>query len=56
MSASRAEGWAAGVNWYLNRALKFTVDYEETHFKGGAVAGQNRAVERDVFTRFQLSF
>jgi phosphate-selective porin OprO/OprP len=55
-SAYRARGWAAGVNWYLNRALKFTVDFEETRFKGGAAAGANRATERDVFTRFQLYF
>jgi len=54
-SAEGALGWAAGVNWYLNRAVKLTLNYEETHFDGGTAAG-DRPVERDVLSRFQVAF
>ena len=54
-SASAAREWALGVNWYLNRNARVTVDYGRTRFDGGA-AGRDRATEQGLFTRFQLAF
>ncbi|HPQ17605.1 MAG TPA: hypothetical protein PLP04_20430, partial [Bryobacteraceae bacterium] len=54
-SAARARSWGAGVNWYLNRSVKLSLDYENTKFKGGA-AGGDRESEGAVFSRFQLVF
>ena len=55
IAARDARGWAVGANWYLNRAVKVTADYEETYFRGGSVSG-DRETERDVFTRIQVGF
>jgi phosphate-selective porin OprO/OprP len=55
-SAQEARAWAAGLNWYLNRNVKLVLDYEETHFDGGAAGGKDRDTERVVFTRAQVSF
>jgi phosphate-selective porin OprO and OprP len=55
IAARDARGWAVGANWYLNRAVKVTADYEETYFRGGAASG-DRETERDLFTRIQLGF
>jgi hypothetical protein len=39
------------VNWYLNRALRISVDYGYTKFGGGELR-----LERALLQRFQLSF
>jgi phosphate-selective porin len=44
-----------GVNWYLNRLLKVSLDYGNTNFGGGAALG-NRLSERALLTRFQINF
>lgn len=44
-----------GVNWYLNRLFRISVDYGNTNFGGGAVLG-NRLSERALLTRFQINF
>lgn len=54
-SAQRARAAGVGVNWYLNRNLKWALDYELTRFKGGAIGG-NRPDEKALFTRFQIAF
>jgi phosphate-selective porin OprO and OprP len=54
-SAGAAREWAVGVNWYLNRNAKVTVDYGRTRFDGGA-AGRDRATEQGILTRLQLAF
>lgn len=54
-SAQRARAAGIGVNWYLNRNLKWALDYELTRFKGGAVGG-DRPDEKALFTRFQIAF
>jgi phosphate-selective porin len=43
------------VNWYLSRAVKVTLDYEQSHFTGGSPTG-DRQTSRDLFTRLQLAF
>lgn len=54
-SASSAEAWGAGVNWYLNRNLRLYFDYERTQFEDGATNG-DREDESIFFSRFQISF
>jgi phosphate-selective porin OprO/OprP len=54
-AARTARAWALGTNWYLNRAVKVTVDFEETRFEGGATSG-DRPTERNVLTRFQFGY
>ena len=54
-SAQRARGAGIGINWYLNRNLKWALDYELTRFNGGALAG-DRPNEKALFTRFQIAF
>ena len=50
-------GWAAS-NWYLNRAVRISIDYGNTNFAGGAAisAGGNRPPERALLQRFQINF
>jgi len=58
-SASRATAYTLGVNWYLNKFVKFVADYEETWFKDGngtARAISNRPIERIIDTRWQIAF
>jgi phosphate-selective porin OprO/OprP len=54
-SAQTATAWAVGINWYLNKNARFTVDYEQTKFAGGASAG-DRKQEKIIFSRLQLSY
>jgi phosphate-selective porin OprO/OprP len=54
-SASAAREWAVGVNWYLNRNVKVTVDYGSTRFAGGRAGGE-RQTEQGLLTRFQVAF
>jgi phosphate-selective porin OprO/OprP len=55
-SAQEAQGATLGVNWYMNRFLKFVVNYEHTWFEGGAPNGGDRDAEDLVSTRFQLNY
>jgi phosphate-selective porin OprO/OprP len=54
-SARRAHEWVAGVNWYLDRLLRISLDYGKTNFLGG-VANGNRPAEKALITRFQINF
>jgi phosphate-selective porin OprO/OprP len=38
-SASQADSWGVGLNWYLNENVKWLFDYERTSFEGGAPSG-----------------
>jgi phosphate-selective porin OprO/OprP len=51
--AAHARG--AGVNWYLDRNLKLSADYERTSFHGGR-SGGDRPAEGVLLTRLQLAF
>jgi len=55
-SARRASSWEVGLNWYLNKHIKTTLDYSQTSFDGGAVLGGNRDTENLVQSRVQLFF
>lgn len=55
-SAKEAQGATLGVNWYVNRWLKFVVNYEHTWFDGGAPDGEDRDAEDLISTRFQLNY
>ena len=50
-----ARAWDTGVNWYLNRGVKLTAEYQEVRFRGGATDG-DRPTERGVLTRVQVGF
>jgi phosphate-selective porin OprO/OprP len=54
-SARSAKAVGVGLNWYLNRAVKISADYELTTFDGGAVSA-DRGDEHSLFTRIQFSF
>ncbi len=59
-AASKAEAWALGVNWYLNKSLKLSLDYEDTSFDGGwtDAAGNltDRPDEKALSGRLQIAF
>jgi phosphate-selective porin OprO/OprP len=61
-SASAAQAWSAGLNWYLNKNIRVNASYSHTTFTGGGGAGTTapaittRQPESVFFTRFQLAF
>ncbi len=55
-SARRVDDVVGGVNWYLNRMVKITAEFETNLFDGGAPDGVDRPTERGVFTRLQFAF
>ena len=55
VSASQANAWVLGVNWYLSSNLKLVVNYLHTNFEGGAAAGADRDSEKAVFSRLQVA-
>ena len=55
-SAQRARAWGLVTNWHLTNNYKFSLSYDQTHFKGGAPAGGNRAAEHALFSRIQVSY
>jgi phosphate-selective porin OprO/OprP len=54
-AARSAKAWAVGLNWYLNKNLRWMLDYERTTFEGGAASG-DRQDESILFNRIQVSF
>ncbi len=61
-SASAAQAWSAGLNWYLNKNMLVKLSYSRTTFTGGGGAGATapatvtRQPENVLFTRVQLAF
>ncbi|HVY81537.1 MAG TPA: porin [Steroidobacteraceae bacterium] len=54
-AARRARAAGIGVNWYLNPNVKWSVNYEQTRFDGGAATG-DRPDEKAFLTRIGLAF
>ena len=57
-SAHKAKSWGVGINWYLNKNIKLTLDYDQTDFKGGSTAPRQVTAqdEKVIITRAQFSF
>jgi len=53
-SVHRALEFAFGLNWYLNRNIKYSLDFAKTGFDGGAPGGANRESEYEIGMRLQL--
>jgi phosphate-selective porin OprO/OprP len=54
-SASKASSWGAGVNWYLNRNVRLSLDYEQTDFTGGT-SNFLKSGEKVILSRAQFVF
>ena len=61
-SASAAQAWSAGLNWFLNKNIRLNASFTHTTFTGGGGAGTSapaivtRQPENVFFTRIQLAF
>jgi phosphate-selective porin OprO and OprP len=61
-SASAADAWSVGFNWYLSRNVRLGTSYSRTTFTGGGGSGTTapaivtRQPEQVLFTRLQLAF
>jgi phosphate-selective porin OprO and OprP len=61
-SATAAQAWAVGLNWYLNRNIRVNTSFSRTTFTGGGGSGTpapatvTRQPEEVLFTRLQLAF
>jgi len=60
-SARNAREVTVGLNWYLNRFLKWQINFGHTWFDGGAKGSDpgstgNRSAENVVVTRFQVAY
>jgi phosphate-selective porin OprO/OprP len=66
VSASSAQEWSVGLNWYLNRNIRVNASYARTTFTGGGAGTGASALsapgsvtthpEEVFFTRVQLAF
>jgi phosphate-selective porin OprO and OprP len=55
-SPTSALSWGVGVNWYMNRNLKLSVNYEQTHFDGGDQNPVTANDEQVILGQVQVSF
>ena len=55
-SASAAQAWAVGLNWWLNKNVRVMTSFSRTTFTGGATGAVTKDPEEVLFTRLQLSF
>jgi phosphate-selective porin OprO/OprP len=62
-SVQEAREWGVGLNWYLNRNIKLSLDYDNTAFDGGAGSAtttaydvKNRQTEQALFMQAQFAF
>lgn len=55
-SAQRIRGGTLGLNWYVNRHLKASLNYEHSRFTGGAANPVTREEEQAILTRLQVRY
>jgi phosphate-selective porin OprO and OprP len=55
VSTEAAKLWSVGINWYLNRNVKLSLDYDRTTFRSYD-GNPNRHAEGVILSRFQLAF
>lgn len=55
-AVSEASAWGLGLNWYPNRNVRLSVDYEQTDFERGNTIGLDRKTENVILSRFQVSY
>lgn len=58
-SPSAAKGYSAALNWYLNKNLRWTLEYDQTRFIGGAGTSTSivdRKDEKGVLLRFAVNY
>lgn len=55
-SARRARSYGVDFNWYLNRFLKWQLEFDQTFFDRGAKNGNDRPAEDVIMSQFQVSF
>ena len=61
-SATGAQAWSVGLNWFLNRTLRINTSFTRTTFNGSRDSGANppanitRQPEEALITRLQLAF
>jgi phosphate-selective porin OprO/OprP len=56
VSASQADSYGIGLNWYLNENVKWLLDVEHTTFEGGAAGGADRKDEDAYQLRLAIAF
>ncbi len=55
-SATAAQAWAVGLNWYLNKNIRASASFNRTTFTGGKAGAVSGQPEEALFTRVQLAF
>jgi phosphate-selective porin OprO and OprP len=55
-NASQAQGLGLGLNWYLNRSVKFTLDFGRTSFESHLRNQNEKPPEKSLFSRVQFAF
>lgn len=55
-SASEANAFGFGLNWYANRNIRTSLNYIHTDFKGGDEGSATREDENAILTRLQVAF
>jgi phosphate-selective porin OprO/OprP len=55
-AAQQAAERGIGLNWYLNRYVKLTTDYEHTNFRMAQIGITPLHSENVVMSRVQLAF
>ncbi|MBC8003632.1 MAG: porin, partial [Opitutaceae bacterium] len=60
-SASHAQAWAVGLNWFLNKNIRASTSFSRTTFSGGGNGSSGPGAvtqqpEEVLFTRLQLAF
>jgi phosphate-selective porin OprO and OprP len=55
-SASEADAYSFGLNWYANRNIRTSLNYIHTEFEGGEAGTVTREDENAILTRVQLAF